>query len=81
MRCAAGDRLRHRVVEVAIAASAEAVARHVDRRAEAPAVEEIRERLALSPASTGAVTANPRSPSCSRSPSHGSASMRAASGA
>jgi len=42
-----GDRVRQRVVEVAIAAVAEAMAGHVDRRAEAPAVEQIRQRRAF----------------------------------
>jgi hypothetical protein len=40
-RAQLADRVRQRVVEVAVAAVAEAVAAHVDRRAEAPAVEEI----------------------------------------
>src|SRR4051794_21299796 len=41
------DRLRQRMVEVAVAAVAEAIAGHVDRRAEAAAVEQLGELGAL----------------------------------
>ena len=51
---AARRSLRQRVVEVAVAAVAEAVARHVDRRAEAPAVEQVGERLAFGAVRSGA---------------------------
>ena len=41
------DRVRQRVVEVAVATVAEAMARHVDRAAEATTVEQCVERVAL----------------------------------
>jgi hypothetical protein len=41
------DRVRERVIEVAVAAVAEAMASHVDRGAEAAGVEERREVRAL----------------------------------
>ena len=42
-----GDGLRQRVVEVAVAALTEAVARHLDRRPKPPAVEQIGQLRAL----------------------------------
>ena len=42
-----GDGVGERMVEVAVAAVAEAVAGHLDRRAEAAAVEQVRELLRL----------------------------------
>ena len=77
-----GDRVRQRVVEVAVAAVAEAIAGHVDGGAEAPAVEQVGQRVAFAAARGAAsLTAKPRSPSCARRSSQASASTRPASGA